>query len=235
MLDGTEVLWEEMKSYYELMVIKEENGIKAFNQEYQNNPTDEERQIFKPEYFVYYDADDLQDKNIQFFGGIDIAMGKVKGDYSAIVTIAKNLDTGTCYVHDVFLERCHPDVLIQKAIEYTLRYQYDRLGVEAQMAQEFIADKLADGLQAHGYPGHTRIRQIKQRTRKELRIESLLPDIQSGKLRFNRTLPQQALEQFLMYPMHKHDDFPDSCHMSYSTAQAGNAVVTNVKRQNRWR
>src|SRR5690625_4683791 len=49
--EGTSILWPGYFSYYELILIREESGVKSFNQEYQNNPTDEERQIFKPEYF----------------------------------------------------------------------------------------------------------------------------------------------------------------------------------------
>src|SRR5690625_5034316 len=51
MLEGVEILWSGYWSYYELITIREERGTKSFNQEYQNNPTDEERQIFKPKYF----------------------------------------------------------------------------------------------------------------------------------------------------------------------------------------
>ena len=234
MLKGVEILWDGYWSYYELIVLKEENGIKAFNQEYQNNPTDEERQIFKPESFTWFITDDLKDKNLEFYGAIDISMGKHRGDYSVIATIAKNVDTGTCYVYDAYMERIHPDVLIQKTVEYTLKYQYQALAVEAQFAQEFIADKMAEELHKHGYPGHTRIRQIKQRTRKELRIEALLPDIQNGKLRFNRTLDSAMMDQFEMFPMHNHDDFPDAVAMAYSVAQGGNAVVRTVSRMKRW-
>lgn len=225
MLKGAEILWPGYWSYYELMCIRENDGIKAFNQEYQNNPTDEERQIFKPEHFVWFVEDDLSDKNLEYFGGIDIAMGKERGDYSAIVTIAKNVDTGTCYVLDAWMERAHPDILIQKTIEHTLKYQYQTLAVEAQFAQEFIANKMAEELQKHGYPGHTRIKHIRQRTRKELRIEALLPDIQSGKLRFNRTLDSSMVEQFEMFPMHNHDDFPDAVAMAYDAARSGASVV----------
>lgn len=233
MLKGAKILWPGFWSYYELIVRREENGLKAFNQEYQNNPTDEERQIFKPEYFTTFDTEDLADKNLEFYGAIDFAMGKEKGDYSVIATIAKNVDTGTCYVWDVFIDRVHPDILLQKAVEYTLRYQYERIGVEAQMAQEWFADKLAQALQEQGYPSHTRLKHIKQRTRKTLRIESLLPDIQNGKLRFNRLLPQEVRAQFEMYPMHKHDDGPDAIQMAYSTANSGNAVVRMAKVRSR--
>lgn len=234
MLKGVDILWDGYWSYYELIIRKEENGIKAFNQEYQNNPTDEERQIFKPEHFTWFVRDDLEDKNLEFYGAIDISMGKSRGDYSVIATIAKNVDTGTCYLYDAYMERIHPDVLIQKTVEYTLMYQYQAIAVEAQFAQEFIADKMAEELQKHGYPGHTRIKQIKQRTRKELRIEALLPDIQNGNLRFNRTLDSNMFDQFEMFPMHKYDDFPDAVSMAYDVAQGSSATVRTVRRMKRW-
>ena len=103
------------------------------------------------------------------------------------------------------MERVHPNTLLEKAVEYTLAYQYESIAVEAQQAQEWFAEKVGEALQKKGYPSSTRLKQIKQRTRKALRIESLLPDIQSGKLRFMKHL-RALLEQFEMYPMHPHDD-----------------------------
>src|SRR5699024_4143489 len=43
MLEGTSILWPGYWTYYDLIIIREESGTKSFNQEYQNNPTDEER------------------------------------------------------------------------------------------------------------------------------------------------------------------------------------------------
>ena len=230
MLRGTKVLWEQMFSYYDLMVLREENGIKAFNQEYLGNPTDEERQIFKEEDFTWFTDSDLEGKDLAFYCGIDFAMGKEKGDYSVIATVARNKATGICYVVDVFMDRVHPDVLIREAVKRTLKYQYEVIAVESQMAQEFFADKLYEELTKYGYPAHTRLKQIKQRTRKALRIEALLPEIQSGKLRFKKNM-RSVLEQFEMYPMHKHDDAPDAISMAYDAAKGGVVTVrTSNKR-----
>lgn len=231
MLAGTKILWPGFWTYYDFMILREENGAKAFNQEYQNEPTDEERQIFKPEYFVYFVESDLDGKNFKYYGAIDMALGKERGDFSVIVTMAKNEDTGICYIVDVFMQRCHPNVLIDEAVKRTLKYQYEALAVEAQAAQEFFADKLSEELTKRGYPSHTRVKQIKQRTRKALRIESLLPDIQSGRIRF-RNVDKDAIEQFEMYPM-THDDFPDAVHMAYSAAKGSSATVQTVRIQNR--
>src|SRR5690625_1057142 len=235
MLEGASILWPGYWSYYDLIIIREESGTKSFNQEYQNNPTDEERQIFKPEYITWFDDEDLERINTSKFGAVDIALGKEKGDYSVIVSGALNNDTGTLYVYDAFMERCHPDVLIEEIAKHTYENQYDGLSVEAQAAQEFIADKMKERLQAMGYPAHTRLKYIKHRTRKELRIEALLPDIQSGKIRFhNKFKNTSEMEQFDMYPMHAHDDFPDAVSMLTMVAKEGQASVRTVKRMNRW-
>ena len=237
MLEGTSILWPGYWSYYDLILIREESGTKSFNQEYQNNPTDEERQIFKPEYFeeFWFDDDDLETIQSSNYGAVDIAMGKEKGDYSVIASGALNTETGTLYVYDAYMERCHPNVLINEVVEHTFENQYEGLAVEAQAAQEFIADKMTEELQARGYPSHTRLKQIKHRTRKELRIEAMLPDIQQGKIRFHRKFKNTPeIEQFEMYPMHAHDDFPDCVSMLTMAAQERQGSVRTVKRMNRW-
>jgi predicted phage terminase large subunit-like protein len=228
LLRGTQTLWPQMFSYLDLMKLREENGVKAFNQEYLGNPTDEERQIFKE--FVYFNESDLDGKDFDYIGAIDFAMGKEKGDYSAIATLARNKSTGICYLVDIYMERVHPDVLLREAVNRTLKYQYDVLAVEAQMAQEWWADKLGQALSAQGYPASTRLQHVKQRTRKSLRIEALLPDVQSGRIRFQK-YQRGLLEQFEMYPMHKHDDGPDAVSMAFTAAKTKNRVInTSTKR-----
>lgn len=232
MLKGAEILWPGYWSYYEFMEIRENDGIKSFNQEYQNNPTDEERQIFKPEHFRYFDEEDLNDKDLHFYGAIDMAMGKSRGDYSVIVTIAKNAKTGVCYVYDVYMDKIHPDELIRQAVSYTMKYQYEVLAVESQMAQEFFADKLSEELERHGYPSQVRMKKIKQTVNKGIRIEALLPEIQSGRIRF-RTQHKNALEQFEMYPMHANDDFPDAVAMCYDACKSGRVIVRTIRKRTR--
>lgn len=239
MNEGTSILWPGYFTYYELITIREDSGVKSFNQEYQNNPTDEERQIFKPEYFEEYFFNDetLAKIDSANYGAVDIAMGKERGDFSVIVTGAVNNDTGTLYIYDAFMERVHPNVLIDEVVAHTFEHVYEGLAVEAQAAQEFIADKMTEELQARGYPAHTRLKQIKHHAgnRKTMRIEALLPDIQKGKIRFHRKFKNSPeLEQFELYGMHKHDDFPDAVSMLTMVAKEKSASVRTVKRMNRW-
>jgi predicted phage terminase large subunit-like protein len=220
MTEGTLTLWPSRFSYLDLMEIRENDGAKAFNQEYLGNPTDPETQVFVLEEFAFYTDDDIYDIPLDYYSGIDFAMGKQKGDYSAIITVGKS-PNGIFYVDDPFIERVHPDILLSTTVDKTMKYQYEAMGVESQQAQEWWAEKLAEELQAKGYPAITRLKQIKQRTRKSLRIESLLPDIQSGKIRFRRH-QRLLLEMFELYPNHNHDDGPDALHMAITAAKTGN-------------
>src|SRR5699024_12588223 len=119
--------------YYELIIIREESGSKSFNQEYQNNPTDEERQIFKPEYFeeIWFNDEDLANIDTSNYGAVDIAMGKEKGDFSVIVSGAINNDTCTLYIYDAYMERCHHNEHIEEFVGHTFENKYSKLCVEA--------------------------------------------------------------------------------------------------------
>ena len=232
MLEGVELLWGEYWSYYKFITKLINIGAKSFNQEYQNEPTDEERQIFKPEQFFYYDEFDIDRipyDDREYYAGVDFAMGKEKGDFSSIVTIMKNRATGRAYIIDVYASRVHPKDFMEVIVDYALRYQYDAIAVESQMAQEFFTDYLMTELTKRGYPSHSRVRKVKQRTRKELRIEAMQPDILNGKIRFNRK-HTDLITEFEMYPMAKHDDMIDATEMGYRIAQTGlTGTIRTVK------
>lgn len=228
MLRGASTLWPQRFTYLALMEIRENDGAKAFNQEYLGNPIDEESQIFKPDDMTFYNDSELEGKRFDFYAAVDFAMGKERGDYSAIVTLARNRETGVCYVYDVFLARVHPDVLLREVVERTARFQYEVLAVEAQQAQEWFADRLAAELALIGYPAATRLRKVKQKTRKALRIEALLPDIQNGRIRFSKK-HRLLLEMFELYPNHNHDDGPDALAEAFLAAKTGNRRPAQTK------
>lgn len=228
MLEGTKLLWGEYWTYYDFMVLLTNMGVKSFTQEYQNEPTDEERQIFKVEQFFYYDeGQTFSHEQFEFYAGIDFAMGKEKGDFSAMVTIAKNRTTGVCYVVDVFNKRLHPKEFIEVIIDRVRTYQYTLIAIEAQMAQEFFADTLGDRLQDLGYPAHTRLVPVKQRTRKELRIEAMSPDVHNGRIRYKKS-QTELIGQYEKYPMVAYDDMVDATEMAYNIATDKNTGTIEV-------
>lgn len=232
MLDGSQVLWPEVQPLWKLMTWKWDNGSKAFNTEYMNNPVDEESMVFNPETFTYYDEGlaDFTHKRFTIAFGIDFAMGKQRGDYSAIAVVARNKDNGAMYIVDAFIERVKPDQFIEAIVDKVLKWQPDVIAAEAQAAQEFFVDTLRIRLTAEGYPATTRVKNVKQRSRKELRIEAMLPLIENGTLRFSKK-HALLLEQFERYGQGAHDDGPDSCEMAVTASKTKSVTVsTSAKR-----
>lgn len=227
--EGSEVLWKEFQPIWKLMRWKWDNGSKAFNTEYQNNPIDEENMIFDTSKFIYWD--ELQPNRAfnrsQYVisQGIDFAMGKKeRGDYSAIITVARHRETGVCYVLDAWGDKLHPDKFLEVVVNKVREWSPDVIGAEAQMAQEFFVDTLKQYLTEIGFPAHSRVKKIYQRSRKELRIEAMLPDIETGKIQFKQN-HALLLEQFERYGQGAHDDLPDACEIAIRVSKQARRQV----------
>lgn len=230
MLRGSRVLWPEVQPLWKLMTWKWDNGSKAFNTEYMNNPVDEESMIFNPETFTYWETGKFSHKLYTISMGVDFALGKQRGDFSAIAVVARHKDSGLTFVVDSYIERIKPDKYIEVIVEKVKQWQPDVIAAEAQAAQEFFVDTLKQRLNAEGYPASTRVKSVKQRSRKELRIEAMLPHIENGTIRFSKK-HATLLEQFERYGQGAHDDGPDSLEMAFSASKTrSNVVKTSAKR-----
>jgi len=227
--EGAVVLWEEFQPIWKLMTWRWDNGSKAFQTEYQNNPIDLDSVIFNPETFTYWDdvnpTRTFPHSEYTISMAIDVAMGKTdRGDYSAAVTTAKSKKSGVSYIIDAWGDKVHPDKFIEIITDKVIEYEPDVIGVEAIALQEYFADTLSTYLQARGYPSKRRIKKIYHRSRKELRIESMLPDIDTKKIQFNRkhTLLHEQLERF---GQGAHDDLPDALSMALNVSKDVKRVV----------
>lgn len=234
MTEGVRVLWPDVQTIWTLMTWKWNNGSKAFNTEYMNNPIDEESQVFNPETFTYHDGNvDVLSDIYEVANGVDMALGKQRGDFSAIATVARDKKTGIIKVADMYGQRVKPDVFIGANVENVLRNQPTIIGAEAVAAQEFFVDELKKALKKVGYPAETRVKKIYNRTRKELRIEAMLPMIENGTIQFDRK-HSHLLEQFERYGTGDHDDLIDALEMAISALADTDVSVTTVRRNDRW-
>lgn len=233
--EGAQVLWEDVQPLWKLMTWKWDNGSLAFNTEYMNNPVDEENMLFNPKTFTYHDGTiDARADQYEVSLGIDFAMGKARGDYSSICVVARDRVSGIYYVVDSFVERVKPDKFLRVIVDRVLYYQPTVIGVESQAAQEFFADQLQKELIKVGYPANTRLKKVYQRSRKELRIEAMMPAIENGTIRFNRR-HALLLEQFEMYGTGAHDDALDALEIAKSSLpKYGEATVQTARTMNRW-
>lgn len=224
MLAGTEVLWEEKNSYYDLMCDRVENGEAAFNSELQNEPINPEDCLFNEEWFDYYNPHevDFSAPRWRFFGFVDPSLGKSKkSDFSAIITLALDVQTGYMLVADADIERRHPDKIIIDVLEKAkwlrrdFKKRYHKFGAETNQFQWFLKEQLAKAsAKARIY---LPIVEVNQTTDKLLRIQTLQPDIKNKYIKFN---PQNKLllEQLKFFPLGDHDDGPDALEGARSLA-----------------
>lgn len=216
MLEGTDVLWEEKLSYYDLMEMRLTEGDASFNSELQNEPINPEDCLFNEEWFEYFEMTeiDLTDKRNRIVGFVDPSLGKSKkSDTSAIVTLVQDHVTGYIYVLDADVMRRHPDQIIedsiQKAIWLETEYgrKYEAFGAETNQFQWFLKEQLAKESARRGV--YLPIVEVNQTSDKTLRIQTLQPYIKNKYIRFRKN-QKTLLEQLKYFPMADHDDGPDA-------------------------
>ena len=225
MLEGTQVLWEEKLSYYDLMVMRVSEGEASFNSEEQNEPINPDDCLFMEEWFDYYNEAEVNfgDPAFDFFGFIDPSLGKTKrSDFSAIVTLAKHRGSGYMYVVDADIERRHPDRIIadvlakERWLRASFGHGYRKLGAETNQFQWFLKEELAKASAKAGL--YLPIEEVQQTSDKVMRVQTLQPDVKNKYIKFNRR-HKRLLEQLTQFPMGAHDDGPDALEGARSIAK----------------
>ncbi|MFB0556052.1 MAG: phage terminase large subunit [Phycisphaerae bacterium] len=220
MLEGTEVLWPEWESYYDLMEIRESEGRRSFQSEKQNEPIDPQQCIFKEEDFVFWDDDYRDVQHLiqsmngrgRFCGACDPSLGKsTRGDYTAIVILLRDDDMDINYVIAADLLHCSPSETIDRITEYAGMYKFKKFAIEINNFQELMADKLDKRIIACGR--RLPIHKITSRSNKQSRIAGLEPYIKQGNIRFCRK-HRKLLDQLTQFPLAKNDDGPDALEMA---------------------
>ena len=227
MLEGTEVLWEEKLSYYDLMVIRISEGEASFNSEIQNDPIDPENCAFQEEWFDFWDDEgkqqpDFSDPKFLFIGANDPSLGKNrKSDTSSIFAIAKDTSTGYLYVVIADIAKRKPDQIIEDALEASRRLKRDfkrpyyKFGVETVQFQYYFAEIMRQKAAAVGE--YLPIEEINSTQNKDARIQSLQPFVKNGYIKFSKK-HKTLLKQMTEYPMGKNDDGPDGLQMAVKLA-----------------
>ena len=226
MLDGVKVLWPEIEDYRALMEMRIVEGRAAFDAEKQNEPIDAENSLFDSEKLTYWDdlykseeelLQSLGD-DVTIYGAWDPSLGVTgrNGDDSAVVTIAKDGDSGKYYVLDAIIEKYKPSQMIPVIVELSKRRDFRKFVVEGNQFQEVVANQLEDAAKEAGI--HLRMEAETNTKNKVARIQGLEALTASGGLVFcrkHRLLMQQLRE----FPRGAHDDGPDALEMAVRAAR----------------
>lgn len=216
MLEGAKVLWPEKLSYYDLRLMRLTEGEAAFNSEMQNRPIDPSACLFSTQWFRYYQPHevDFRKSSFRFYGYCDPSLGRsASSDYSAIITLAVDSESGLAYVWDADIQRRHPDKIIADILdkERLLRQEagrgYALFGAETNQFQWFLKEQLARESARQGL--YLPVQGVRSTEDKTMRVESLQPDVKNGYIRFR---PDQTLllHQLSQFPLGAHDDGPDA-------------------------
>ena len=225
MLVGTQVLWEQKEDYYSLMLQRLAEGPAAFSSEKQNEPISDDERRFDISWIRYYEQSEIMGKNLMVVGYIDPSLGKMGGDYSAIIIVGMD-NNGIIYILVADIQKRHPDLIISDALSLHRDYRMSILGIEAQVFQEYFKDnavKALTELEQEDRSLSVAIKGVKVHRDKILRIQSLQPDIKSGRIRFRKD-QQKLIEQLTGFPTADHDDGPDALHGAVQMLGKGAAI-----------
>ncbi len=224
MLAGTEVLWPQNKSYYDLMVLRQEGGEASFDSEMQNEPVNPRECLFKVEEFHFWD-DKFKDEEAllasiphkQLFISCDPSMGKstTHGDFSAIITGVKDIRNKIVYLLDADMSRRQPENLIDTIVSYMKIRKVDKLIFESNNFQHLLLEEIQKRAREKNI--HFTTEAIENRKDKIGRIHALEPFLKTGQIQLRRT-QVDLIHQFKYFPKGRHDDGPDAVEMLYQTA-----------------
>lgn len=139
-----------------------------------------------------------------------------RGDYSAVITLVQDTQTGVMYVVGADIARRSPDELIEVIINLNQTYDYELFAVETNLFRGVFADHLAERARLRGR--ELCIEKIENTRNKHLRIKSIEPLVTQGMVRFSQR-HQLLLEQLKRFPLGSHDDGPDALEMAIRVAQ----------------
>ena len=214
MLEGTKVLWSEKMPYDSLMMMRLSEGEAAFSAEMQNTPSDRSDALFPKEWTGYYKDEDFKRDCFDFYGYCDPSLGKTaSSDYSALITIAKNRETGVMYVENADIARRHPDAILEDILSHAERIKrlygkkYRLYGAEVNQFQWFLKEQLSKESAKRGI--YLPVCEVRTVSDKIMRVQSLQPYIKNKYVLFSEE-QTTLLNQLWDFPSGAYDDGPDA-------------------------
>ena len=233
--DNGNPIWPARWSKSDIAALRrryEEMGyLDVFYREYKNIPMSPESRLFKPENIIFYDGiltktsdgeDAVQIRNydgldagapvlVNLYAGVDPAMGKEKGDYTALVVVGVGTDNNI-YVIDRVREKLTPMDTIEKVFELKRKYpKIRRFAVESVAYQEALAQFIRQESMSRGIA--IPIVQVRPRQSKVEkfadRLTGLEPLFRQNRIRINRHFQDLAAE-LTDFPKGSSDDLIDA-------------------------
>ena len=164
-----------------------------------------EKQIFKKEYFKYYDPSVLKTGELSVYTCVDVAISQSdKADYTAVCTIGVNANNHW-FILDINFARMNPTEQVNAIFEAVSRYRPIKVGIEKVAYQASLEHYLYKEMPNKNL--FFTIEGLKSGNKKEARIEALQPRFYTGTVWFPfgaKFLNELELE-LLSFPKGLHD------------------------------
>lgn len=173
-------------------------------------PQSNEFTYFKPKQYEYLP------KDLEFWGAVDLALGEAKkGSLVGIVVLGKSKGTGQYYEVDSIGIQMKPEET-QREI-FNLPYKFQRFGVEAVQFQQYFLKQIDK--ESKKEDRNIPFEGIRQSKKKEERIESLEPFINTGQILFKGD--NELWLEMQDYPESENLDVLDALEMAWRLATSG--------------
>lgn len=223
--EGGESTWPEVYPYYELMLIRASEGHTAFATELLNDPADPSTALFKV--FKRFKTEirlsgssyetwlipltgqpSVRMQDCALFGFTDPSLGRnLASDFSAIIILAR-APHGLMFVIQSDIRRRSPNATIQAQNAWAQKLNIARWGIETNQFQAFYFTE--SGAKARAAGISLPLVPVNQTKNKEVRVQSLEPDINNGWILFPEHGAELLIEQLSWYGFTTHDDGPDA-------------------------
>lgn len=212
--------------------LKIEKGQIEYASQYENNPLGAGTQIFSMErmhFYTDYGASSSMYDNCKTIAYLDPALGR-DGDY--IVLAVGTVMDGDLLIRDAVMSNSmHIENFLHVVSNYHTMYNFSPCFCETNGFQLLIANSLRDM--------NIPVKDVGNRKKKEIRIESIEPFFSSGRIKFRedwKDVYPEFVNQILSFPVHRHDDAPDAlaglAHAALFNNKQTSAYVDFVKNLN---
>jgi hypothetical protein len=194
-------VWPERFDDDTLARIRATIGLRNWLRNYTLEPDDPNRPFQAKWMLTYEDAEvDIHALDVVVFLDPAVSMS-ARGCPRALIAVGADRRSGVRYVLDAWIERGTPTQMIEKMFDWNERLRPRAIGVEQNGGYALIRPLLAMHEEQRGQRLPTRY--ITHSRPKDLRIEKLCPQFETGRWRFPRN-PNAGVrtlqEQFLSYP-----------------------------------
>lgn len=139
-------------------------------------PEANEFTYFKPKEY------DFLPQIAEYYGSVDLALGETKKGSLTGITVIGKAQNGQFYEVESIGEHLTPDETIIRICN--LPYQFQRFGIEAVQFQKYFLSVINAKSKAEGW--YIPFEGVQQQRKKEERIESLEPPVNTGQILFKR-------------------------------------------------